>query len=92
MLVAVLAGAVMLCACCVLFELRHSRQRFLEEAELKRHRVFNGLGQQDDTPIELIGSRPDDERPAGVDWSISMWGTTRGEYDETDRGFVRTRR
>ena len=86
-LLAVLVGFLLLCCCCVLNEMRQCRAAWAEEVELKRHKKLNGLTIRDDgKAIELIGSRPDHERPAGVDWSISMWSGKRGQYGPGDRG------
>ena len=88
--VAILAGFALLCVCCVIIELRTCRQLSLEEAERKRHAKYNGITSGNlREPIELIGSRPEHERPQGVDWSISMWSPAgRGKYGESDRGYV----
>jgi hypothetical protein len=78
----------LLCICCVVIELRTCRALNEEERARRRSMRYTGITSGDRSqPIELIGSRPEDERPAGVDWSISMWALERGKYAKGDRGF-----
>ena len=78
----------LLCICCVVIELRTCRAPNEEERARRRSMRYTGITSGDRSqPIELIGSRPEDERPAGVDWSISMWALERGKYAKGDRGF-----
>ena len=74
------------CIACVFYEVHTAKQTYVQEQALKRRRKLDGLNGPDE-PIELIGSRPDDERPAGVDWTISTWGAERGQYDVSNRGY-----
>jgi alkylhydroperoxidase family enzyme len=78
--------AIVLCAVCVVVDRREARAA---ELWYKKQRTHDGIrGEADfDGPFELIGPRPEDERPAGVDWSISTWASERGQYDSRDRGF-----
>jgi hypothetical protein len=73
-----------LCGWCLSAELRQARDA---EEWFKKQKTMNGLASSPDRPIELIGGRPDNERPAGVDWTISMWSGVRGEYGPSDRGY-----
>lgn len=85
---AMLVGAAILviCICCVVLELRQCSRDWVEDAERKRRTKLNGIA-TDCPAIELIGSRPEGERPPGVDWSISLWAEKRGEYCSEDRGY-----
>ena len=91
---AVQLGAVALlaiCACVVVVECRQCRADAVEERERRRRTKLNGIATDSQT-IELIGARPNDERPPGVDWSISTWADKRGEYAPGDRGYASGRR
>ena len=82
----ILAACIFLiCIIVVISELRSCRSDWAEDAERKRRIKLNGIS--DPVTIELIGSRPDSERPAGVDWSISLWAEERGEHCKADRGY-----
>ena len=82
------AGVALLtiCACCVAVELRQCRKDWDDEAERRRRTKLNGIDEP--AAIELIGARPESERPPGVDWSISLWAEKRGEYSAGDRGYA----
>ena len=81
-----IVGACILLICIIVLisELRSCRSDWAEDIERKRRIKLNGIS--DPVSIELIGSRPDSERPAGVDWSISLWAEERGEFCKGDRG------
>lgn len=79
------AGILIVCVIVVIFECRQCQSDWVEDKERRRRTKLNGIA--DPVAIELIGGRPDSERPAGVDWSISMWAVERGEFCPTDRGF-----
>ena len=83
------AALSLCCGACIFAEVRQCRRLWEEDRELRRHQKLNGLhsGPLSDAPIELIGSRPHDERPQGVDWTISMWASQRGQYDPENRGY-----
>ena len=85
-LLAVSIGALLLCACCVVVDRRQVRESAMW---YQKQRTYDGIrGEADfEKPFELIGPRPESERPAGVDWSISTWSSVRGEYDRSDRGY-----
>ena len=87
-LIAMIVGVAILalCVCCVAIELRQCQKDWVEEAERKRRTKLSGID-PDHPAIELIGKRPDNERPYGVDWTISMWADERGQYSPSDRGF-----
>jgi hypothetical protein len=88
-LIAVALLLLLLIAACVWSELRTCQQYQDEDRELRKTRKLNGMKSCDDpTPIELIGSRPHSERPAGVDWTISNWSGVRGMYLPRDRGYA----
>ena len=85
-------GVVLLCAClCLLSEwARADTNRLAPDDPFHPKRKLTGIPPDDGAVIELIGSRPDDERPAGVDWTISMWSGDRGHYGKNDRGAARS--
>ena len=89
----VIGGTVLLCCCvCVLSAWADRDARKLApQSPFDAKRKLNGL-QEVTEHIELIGARPNDERPAGVDWSISTWSAKRGEYAMSDRGSKSSRR
>ena len=77
-----------LCVFCVIIELRTCRALNEEERARRKSMRYTGISSGNRSqPIELIGSRPEEERPSGVDWSISMWAAERGKYSKGDRGF-----
>ena len=86
--VGLVAGVAILtiCVVCTAVELRQCQRDWSEESERKRRTKLNGID-PDHPAIELIGSRPDNERPPGVDWTISLWADKRGEYSVNDRGY-----
>ena len=87
-LIAMATGVVCisLCVCALSEWARADTRRLAPEDPFNPRRKLNGLQADDNAEIELIGSRPDSERPAGVDWSISTWSDARGKYHPSDRG------
>ena len=85
---ATLAVLLMICIAVVVVEVQNCKTSWAEDARQRKHRKLDGLNHRSsDQKIELIGARPDHERPAGVDWTISMWADVRGEYRKADRGY-----
>ena len=89
-LAAVGVGVLLLCACMgALSEWAHrDTHRLAPQSPFDARRKLSGLPEITDA-IELIGARPDNERPPGVDWTISCWSQKRGEYAGSDRGRTR---
>merc|ERR1711934_616964 len=89
LLIGLVALLILFCVGCTWHELRNAQHIWEEDQELRKTRKLNGMKSCDDpTPIELIGSRPDSERPPGVDWTISNWSGVRGKYLPNDRGYA----
>lgn len=89
LLVGLIVLLFLFCVSCAYHEVRNAQQIWDEEQELRKTRKLNGMRSSDDpTPIETIGSRPDSERPPGVDWTISNWSGVRGKYMPKDRGYA----
>ena len=88
-IVVIVAVPVCLCWCvCIYFELRTCRELQAEAERENRRKKLNGMTSSNDpTPIELIGSLPHNERPVGVDWTISNWSGVRGRYMPGEKGY-----
>ena len=87
-IVAAASAGILLCVLCcfaaVLSEMRQCFEPPWRATKVHELKKFTPL----DKPLELIGARPDDERPSGVDWTISTWASKRGEYDPCNRGYT----